>query len=480
MGCAGSKTGKAEGDSDRYHQEILHAAQSGDIKRLKDTFDELDRRKAYATKKEVLNMVLNPLMCSIPPVIGIGLVFFLLIPFCIYMEELTSTSPLLPSVEQETTANNYLNVRTTRKNLLQMVFNLRVKHSKIKTTKKINKYSSATSIRQNNISQNYSYHRRIKQLKTKWTKYVINSTTNKILPEYPRPQMKRQQWINLNGLWSFTMTYRSSIIQQRTINYKLIFNETIRVPFPVESYLSGIRRMVLSNHYLWYQRRLQISQNWLGKFNRLLLHFDSVDYETYVWINRIFVGKHRGGYQSFSFDITEYLQTSIKDKFNYYQQELIVRVWDPTNEGYQTRGKQLLNSPKKSIYYTPVSGIWQTVWLESVPLVYISKLWFQTTIDHQNISTLHYRVDINIKNRKSEKVVQYISPSSIVYLNYNEFDNISWDLTDLLDIERRTSTKNDPSVFHSSVKLLKNTRYVLKLILKYENDVIVEKTDIVP
>ncbi|CAF1216704.1 unnamed protein product, partial [Didymodactylos carnosus] len=315
---------------------------------------------------------------------------------------------------------------------------------------------------------------------TQWTDYLLNLTKNEILLGYPRPQMKRQKWTNLYVLWSFPMTYRNMTIKNRTINLKIIFNETIRVPFPVESYLSGIHRRVLPAHYLRYQRRLQISRDRLGKFNRLLLHFDSVDYETYVWINRIFVGKHRGGYQPFHFDITEYLQTAIRDRFNYYQQELIVRVWDPTDKSYQSRGKQVLNSSTNSIYYTPISGIWQTVWLESVPLVYISKLWFQSTIDHKNMSILHHRIDINIKNRKLEKFITYIPPSFIIDLSYNEFDDSSSSLNQLLDVERKNPEKKDSTVFRSSVKILKTTRYVIKLTLKLDKNIIIEKSNIVP
>ncbi|CAF1384948.1 unnamed protein product, partial [Didymodactylos carnosus] len=283
---------------------------------------------------------------------------------------------------------------------------------------------------------------------TQWTDYLLNLTKNEILLGYPRPQMKRQKWTNLYVLWSFPMTYRNMTIKNRTINLKIIFNETIRVPFPVESYLSGIHRRVLPAHYLRYQRRLQISRDRLGKFNRLLLHFDSVDYETYVWINRIFV-------------------------------ESIVRVWDLADKSYQSRSKQILNSSTNSIYYTLISGIWQTVWLESVLLVYISKLWFQSTIDHKNMCILHHRIDIN-KNRKLEKFVTHIPPSFTIYLFYNEFDDSSSSLNQLLDVERKNPEKKDSTVFRSSIKILKTTQYVIKLPLKLGQNIIIKKLNIVP
>jgi len=189
-------------------------------------------------------------------------------------------------------------------------------------------------------------------LTTPWTSLV---TPGRALPEYPRPQMARKDWINLNGLWDYAIRP-----QQETA--AATYDGSILVPFPVESALSGVKRPLTPEQRLWYRRTFPAPPL---KGKRLLLHFGAVDWRAEVWVNGKAVGKHEGGYDPFTFDITDALKAKGPD-------EIVVAVWDPTDSGPQPRGKQVLNP--NGIWYTAVSGIWQTVWLEPVPEHYISEL----------------------------------------------------------------------------------------------------------
>ncbi len=167
-------------------------------------------------------------------------------------------------------------------------------------------------------------------------------------PEYPRPQMVRDEWMNLNGLWDYGIRLRYQEIPRR-------WDGKIRVPFPVESCLSGVKKSVSAKEVIWYHRRFTLPAGWQGK--RILLHVEASDWETKLWVNGRFAGIHQGGYDPFSFDITDYLTGKEK-------QDLVFSVWDPTDKGTQPRGKQV-NNPH-GIWYSSTSGIWQTVWLEPV------------------------------------------------------------------------------------------------------------------
>ncbi|MEO5593511.1 MAG: sugar-binding domain-containing protein [Chitinophagaceae bacterium] len=178
---------------------------------------------------------------------------------------------------------------------------------------------------------------------------------NNPLPEYPRPQMQRSNWKNLNGLWQYAILPKA----QETI--PAAFAGKILVPFAVESALSGVGKTVGKDSVLWYQRRVSLPASF--KNNTVLLQFGAVDWLCDVYVNNKKAGTHQGGYDPFSFDITPYLNKK-------GEQQISVRVWDPSDEGPQPRGKQV-NKPN-GIWYTPVTGIWQTVWLEAVPKTYIT------------------------------------------------------------------------------------------------------------
>jgi beta-galactosidase/beta-glucuronidase len=185
--------------------------------------------------------------------------------------------------------------------------------------------------------------------------------------QYPRPGMVRDKWLNLNGLWDYAIT--SKDIKPET------WDGTILVPYPVESALSGVKKRVSENENLWYKRTFKIPSAWSKK--NIILNFEACDWETTVWIDGNLAGQHRGGYDPFSFDITQFLSDQ-KDH------ELLVCVWDPTDKGDQVRGKQV--SSPRGIWYTPTTGIWQTVWLEPVNSSYISSFRTVTDIDKGTIT----------------------------------------------------------------------------------------------
>ena len=183
------------------------------------------------------------------------------------------------------------------------------------------------------------------KIRTEWAEQVDPRSP---LPEYPRPQLVREGWQSLNGLWDYAIVTKDA-------NQPADFQGKILVPFAVESSLSGVGDSVGQDQRLWYRTTFTVPRAMRKK--KVLLHFGAVDWETEVWVNGRTVGTHRGGYDPFTFDITNQLASG--------EQELVVSVWDPTDQGPQPRGKQVKDP--HGIWYTPVTGIWQTVWLEAVP-----------------------------------------------------------------------------------------------------------------
>ena len=196
-------------------------------------------------------------------------------------------------------------------------------------------------------------------LMTRWAKGVSPANAH---PEYPRPQMVREKWRTLNGLWQLAIVENLDAVPAGKD-----LPESILVPFPVESALSGVRKRVTR---VWYRRTFDVPADWTGQ--RLLLHFGAVDWEATVYVNAKKLGTHRGGYDAFSFDITDALKPT-------GEQELVVGVFDPTSSGSQPRGKQVNKLGR--IWYTPSTGIWQSVWLEPVPAAHIGSLRIVPDID---------------------------------------------------------------------------------------------------
>ena len=190
--------------------------------------------------------------------------------------------------------------------------------------------------------------------------------------QYPRPDMVRNNWINLNGLWDYAITGKGIKPEK--------WDGSILVPYPVESAISGVRKKVSENENLWYKRTFTIPNIWKKK--QMLLNFEACDWETTVWIDGKEVGTHRGGYDPFTFDITGSLD-------NKKLHELLVRVWDPTDKGTQPRGKQV--STPGSIWYTSSTGIWQTVWLEPVNKSYIASF---RTVTNADDGTIRFKTDV--------------------------------------------------------------------------------------
>jgi glycosyl hydrolase family 2 len=208
------------------------------------------------------------------------------------------------------------------------------------------------------------------KLQTRWAARVDPA---KVLPEYPRPQMVRQQWQNLNGEWSYVITHRYS-------GRPSTFAGRILVPFPIESQLSGAGVWVSPDQRLWYRRTFVAPP--LAAGHRLLLHFGAVDWEAVVSVNGQRIDGHRGGFDPFSMDITDALRPGD------VEQELVVAVLDPTDGGEQPRGKQVLRP--RSIYYTAVTGIWQTVWLEPVPESHITSIRIDPDLDRGRVTVSVY------------------------------------------------------------------------------------------
>jgi hypothetical protein len=236
-------------------------------------------------------------------------------------------------------------------------------------------------------------------LMTRWAKEV---SPQNALPEYPRPQMVRKDWLNLNGLWDYAIrpkdaeapswrgrpalasrdegvppSNRGQDARDTQGQDALATNGPdgqILVPFPIESALSGVMKPVGPDNRLWYRRTFETPKGhgWDQEGRRVLLHFGAVDWDATVLVNGKEVGNHKGGYDPFTFDITDALKAD-------GPQEIVVSVWDPTDAGTQPRGKQIRNP--HGIWYTPVTGIWQTVWLEPVNSVYIKSLEMTPDID---------------------------------------------------------------------------------------------------
>lgn len=220
------------------------------------------------------------------------------------------------------------------------------------------------------------------RISTQWSEQV---NPDNVLPEYPRPIMERTEWKNLNGLWDYAIIEKGK-------HTPSVFDGKILVPFAVESSLSGVSKTVGAEKELVYRRAFDVPSSWKGK--RVLLHFGAVDWKTDVWVNDVKVGSHTGGFTPFSFDITEALQGK--------NNTLMVKVWDPTDKGYQPRGKQV--SRPEGIWYTPVTGIWQTVWLEPVSESYIQDLRITPDIDNSLLSLKALVKDATSKDLVEVKV----------------------------------------------------------------------------
>jgi hypothetical protein len=221
------------------------------------------------------------------------------------------------------------------------------------------------------------YEKKTAQLMTVWGEAL--QVADPVLPEYPRPQMVREKWLNLNGIWQFQAAGSAT----EAIPTGNLARE-ILVPFPVASALSGIME---HPEHVWYRRTFTVPDDWAGQ--KVLLHFGAVDYRCEVFVNEQSVGTHEGGYDPFSFDITEKISGS-------GAQTLHVMASDPTDAKGYPRGKQTLYPG--GIMYTETTGIWQTVWLEAVPqAAYLSRIRMIPDIDGATLRL--YTEGVNLRGR---------------------------------------------------------------------------------
>lgn len=269
-------------------------------------------------------------------------------------------------------------------------------------------------------------------LTTPWTNEV---TAENIHPEYPRPQMVREAWKNLNGEWDYAIL---PLQQDKPATWQ----GKIKVPFPVESMLSGVTKTVGPDSTLWYFRSFTIPNDWQGQ--QILLHFEAVDWRCQVWVNGKFMGDHQGGYDAFTFDITTALQDG-------EEQELTVSVWDPTDAGFQPVGKQAIRP--RSIWYTPSTGIWQTVWLEPVPQASIEGLVMTPNIDNNQ---LHLQV------KSHESYTEY-EVEATAYDQGEEVATVRGRLNELLALEindRKLWSPDNPFLYDLEVSLIHNNQQI--------------------
>jgi|WetSurMetagenome_2_1015567.scaffolds.fasta_scaffold11575_2 beta-galactosidase/beta-glucuronidase len=218
------------------------------------------------------------------------------------------------------------------------------------------------------------------------------------LPEYPRPQMVRPGWKNLNGLWEYAITPSSDNKPEK-------FQGKILVPFAIESALSGVGKNVGPDNALWYRTKFTVPSTF--KKNNVLLHFDAVDWLAEVYLNGVKIGTHQGGYDPFTIDITQYIKGS--------EQKLELRVTDPVDKGPQPRGKQVLEP--EGIWYTSVTGIWRTVWIEAVPKTYISSTKQTPDVDRKVLS-----FGVKVENPVQGDLVRVTASDNGSMVSEKEFD----------------------------------------------------------
>lgn len=267
------------------------------------------------------------------------------------------------------------------------------------------------------------------QIPTRWAAAVNPAQA---LPEYPRPQLVRAQWQNLNGVWRYAITPKEALPPER-------YDGAILVPYPLESALSGVQKPLKPDQALWYQRTLTIAPGKKGE--RTLLHFGAVDFEATVYVNGQEAGSHSGGYQSFTLDIT--------DKVKAGDNELTVKVFDPTDTGPNPHGKQ--SSRPQGIVYTASSGIWQTVWLETVPAVYIDGLKLTPDVDRNRVL-----LQVSVQGKLDGLTVEAVAKSGAAIVAQQPVKGP----TALTIANPRLWSPDDPFLYDLEVRLLKKGKPV--------------------
>lgn len=270
------------------------------------------------------------------------------------------------------------------------------------------------------------------KIQTRWAKDVNPSCP---LPEYPRPQLVRENWMNLNGLWEYAVLPREQEMPDE-------YHGKILVPFPIESSLSGVGKPLLPTEYLWYRRTFEIPMEW--KYQRIILHFGAVDWQMDVWCNGHHLGQHQGGYDPFSIELTTFLRYGAEN-------ELLVKVYDPTSVGRQERGKQTLKPG--FVFYTAVSGIWQTVWLEPLPEVFIKEIKVTPSIEPARLA-----VQISLSDELEDHEIQIQlkeAESALVQAN-----GIAGQIITITYPDARLWSPNNPNLYDLKITLIHKNQVV--------------------
>ena len=277
------------------------------------------------------------------------------------------------------------------------------------------------------------------KIKTKWGK---NLDPNKVWQEYPRPQLERKQWLNLNGIWSYSIT---DVNSQKPDN----FDGEILVPFSIESSLSGVMKSLNEKQILWYYKEFEIPDNWKDK--NIIIHFNAVDWICELYINDNKIGEHSGGYSEFSFDITK----NIKEGKN----KILLKVFDPSDKGYQAVGKQTLNP--NVIWYTSISGIWQTVWLEPVNEIYIKKLEINNDYDKKEIKI---NVKLNLDEKLPLEVSLLFKDDELMKLKGSSNSEIVFNIPDK---HFHPWSPNEPNIYSFNINIFDNNQKIIDSIVSY-------------
>ena len=277
------------------------------------------------------------------------------------------------------------------------------------------------------------------KIKTKWGKEL---DPKNVWPEYPRPQLERKDWLNLNGPWSYSIREPDYLKPEK-------HDGKILIPFSLESSLSGVMKSLTDKQVIWYEKEFEFPEEWNGK--KILLHFGAVDWKCTLYVNEAKIGEHSGGYSPFYFDITN----RIKEGIN----KIVLQVYDPTNRGEQPIGKQTL-SPG-SIWYTPISGIWQTVWLEPVNENYITKLEINNDYDNKEIKITfklnsEEKLPLNVKLEFNENEIQTIQGNS------NEEITIK-----ISDEDFHPWSPSEPNLYNIKAELLSKEGKVIDSLVSY-------------
>lgn len=269
-----------------------------------------------------------------------------------------------------------------------------------------------------------------RKLETQWS-------TNAQHTEYPRPQLEREQWINLNGSWHYAIRPKQSEMPTS-------FDGRIEVPFPLESDLSGVARKIRPDQTLWCKTEFVLAKNYKQNNEKLRLHFGAVDWQCELWINHQYVGKHCGGHDAFYFDIENFLVAE-------NVQHLCIAVWDPCSAGVQPRGKQS-NRPS-NIYYKAVTGIWQSVWLEPLATTHIEYLSYRTDIHKKNITLT---LDINDLQTHDEITVQVFNNEKEIAKKTTQQNQFQIQLPE----QSKLWSPENPTLYPALITIVRNTKTI--------------------